>query len=92
MSKTFKDLNFTFEIDTSCITCRDGFCLSNATLKSTGEDCNISVYTNPDFTDIQILVSSNSNTGSCEDLEQFFDSEESAVEFLCNSFNGFKCS
>lgn len=92
MSKTFKDLNFTFEIDSSCMTCRDGFCLSNATLKSTNEDCNISVFTNPDFTDIQITVSYNSNTDSNVDLEQFFDSEDSAVEFLCDSFNGFKCS
>lgn len=92
MPKTFKELNFTFELDSNCITCRDGFCLSNATLKSNNEERNICVYTNPDFTDIQIVVHKNSSTESSEDFEKFFDSEESAVEYLCSTFNNFKCS
>ena len=91
MSKTFKDLNFTFEEDENCVSCRNGMCISNATLKDSGKEMNVCVYTNNDFTDILITASDNSSTESNSDIEKSFTSENSAVEFLCQTFSNFKC-
>lgn len=91
MSKTFTDLNFTFNVDEQCVTCRDGFCLSNATLKETGEDYNVCIYTNHDYSDIQVTASKNSSSDNENDIDNHFESESDAVEFLCSTFSNFKC-
>lgn len=89
--KTFKDFNLTFELASNCQSCRDGYCSSTAVYSKTGEDFNLSIYTNPTYTDIQIVANSSSNTDSTQDIEVYFDSEEKAVKFLCENFNDFKC-
>lgn len=91
MAKTFKDLNFHFEIDSNCVTCRDGSCISNAVLQENGEEYNVCVYTNSDYTDIQISASKNSNSSSNTDIDELFTSENDAVTFLCDKFSNFKC-
>jgi hypothetical protein len=60
-------------------------------LLTSGDDYNVEIFTNPDFTDIQIVASSNSSSTSHSDFDEYFSTEQEAVEFLCNNFSNFKC-
>lgn len=89
--KTFKDFKLQFEPLSDCATCRDGYCSNTAIYSKTGEEYNVEIFTNSDFSDIQITATSNSNVNSSEDIDQYFDCEENAVKFLCENFSNFKC-
>tara|TARA_R110000868_G_scaffold33215_1_gene120814 strand:- start:2928 stop:3203 length:276 start_codon:yes stop_codon:yes gene_type:complete len=89
--KTFADFNLQFEQLSECLTCRDGYCSNTSTYNKTGEEYNVQISTNPDYTDIEISATSNSNTNSSSDIVEYFNSEESAVDFLCKNFNAFRC-
>ncbi len=89
--KTFADFKLQFTALSDCATCRDGYCSNTATLSTSGEDYNVEIFTNPDFTDIQIVASSNSSSTSQSDFDEYFSTEQDAVKFLCNNFSNFKC-
>lgn len=89
--KTFADFNLHFEQISECMTCRDGYCSNTSIYIKDGQEYNVQIFTNPDYTDIEISASSNSNTDSTSDIVQQFNSEVSAVKFLCENFINFKC-
>lgn len=89
--KTFADFNLQFEELSDCMTCRDGYCSNTSTYIKNGEEYNVQIFTNADYTDIEISASSNSNTDSSFDLQESFNSETEAVKFLCENFSEFKC-
>ena len=89
--KSFADFKLQFTALSDCATCRDGYCSNTATLSTSGDDYNVEIFTNPDFTDIQIVASSNSSSTSHSDFDEYFSTEQEAVEFLCNNFSNFKC-
>ena len=89
--KTFADFKLQFTALSDCATCRDGYCSNTATLSTSGEDYNVEIFTNPYFTDIQILATSNSSSTSESDFDEYFSTEQDAVDFLCANFSNFKC-
>ena len=89
--KTFADFNLQFEQLSNCLSCRDGYFSNTSIYNSDGQEYNVQIYTNPAYTDIQISASCNSNTFSDSDISVHFNSEESAVQFLCKNFSSFKC-
>jgi len=91
--RTFKDLNLNFDFDEEiiCNTCRDGSCHNIATCTKDNVEYSVHISTNPDFTDINVSAVTTSNTESGDDIDEYFTNENDAVEFICKTFTDFKC-
>jgi hypothetical protein len=88
---TFAEIGLTFNFDSECVTCKDGNCHNVATCKKDGQDYNVHVSTNQDYTDINIYASCSSSNDSVGNIDKDFSSEKEAVNFLCQTFDSFKC-
>jgi hypothetical protein len=89
--KTFEDVGIYFTSGSGCITCRDNSCQNTVTLKDSDEEYLVHISTFPDRSEFRIHASSNANTASTDDFCLDFVNEHDAVQYVCDTFNWFKC-
>jgi hypothetical protein len=89
--KTFADVGVVFTAGSGCHTCRDNSCQNTVPLKTTGEDYNVHISTDPARTEFLIHASSSANIAAGDDIEEFFVDEAKAVKYVCDTFEWFKC-
>jgi hypothetical protein len=89
--KTFADVGIIFTAGSGCITCRDNSCQNTVTLKDSDVEYHVHISTYLDRSEFRIHASSNSNTETADDICIDFDNEHDAVQFVCDTFNWFKC-
>ena len=88
---TFAELGLSFNFDSDCVTCKDGNCHNIATCKKDGQDYNVHISTNQEYTDINIYATCSASNDSIDNVDMDFTSELDAVRFICETFNGFRC-
>lgn len=96
---TFRELGITFTKDQNCPSCKSGTCHGRAT--GIHQDIeyyiHVSVYESYctdacTSTEYSIDVSENSSTFSGNDLNRAFTVELDAINYLLDTFVGFKCN
>lgn len=91
MEKTFKELGLTFDFTEGCVTCGEGSCHNVSTSLLDGEEYSVHIQTDGDMSVFIINATKTANTSHDNDIEEVFYSEEGAVDYLCNTFESFKC-
>jgi len=91
MSKTFEDLGLRFDFDNSCVTCKDGSCHAMVTSKKNGNEYSVHISTDEEMNEFEIYASQSSSTFSGLEIHETFTEEDKAVDFLCSTFQNFKC-
>ncbi len=89
--KTFAEVGIIFTSGSGCITCRDNSCQNTVTLKNSEKEFNVHISTYQDRSEFRIHASLNTNTEAADDICEDFDNEHDAVQFVCDTFNWFKC-
>ena len=89
-NKTFEKIGVHFTSD-NCLTCQNNTCHNQ--VKSLKDDIEYSVHITADFDNnyYRILACESANSFSQFDIEATFRKEHDAVEFLCKTFERFKC-
>lgn len=90
--QTFKDLGLDFSYDSACITCSNGSCHTIVQSKLDGKEYSVHISVSPDGYTYSVTATENSSTNSNSDIEESFNNETTAVQFVCKTFDGFKCS
>lgn len=88
--KTFAELGLTFEFDENCATCTDGSCHNISTYKNDGEEYSVHISTDKEFQNFTVYAYPISDIDESA-IDESFDNEEKAVNFICTNFAGFKC-
>lgn len=89
--KTFAEYGIDFTSGSGCITCRDNSCQNTVTLKNSDVEYHVHISTYSDRSEFRIHATTNSNTGTIDEFCEDFQNEHDAVEFVCETFNWFKC-
>lgn len=89
--KTFAEYGIYFTPGSGCITCRDNSCQNIVTLKNSDIEYLVHISTYADRSEFRIHATKNSNTDTHDDICEDFKNEHDAVEFVCETFNWFKC-
>lgn len=87
--KTFKDLGLEFKANSDCVTCDGYSCHNNLIHKITGKEYNvhISIDTENDHYSIYATLNSTSDF----EIEENFDNENEAVNYLLENFENINC-
>lgn len=89
--KTFSELGLDFSEGSGCHSCKDMSCHNNVPSKIDGLEYNVHISMNPDRTEFTVHATPNSTTFTHTDIEANFEDEQSAVGFVCNLFEWFRC-
>ena len=89
--RTFEDLGFTFDFDEECATCQNGSCHNIAVCKKDGKEYSVHISTNKEKEFFDIYGYTNSSTDSDDDFYESFTDENEAVNYVCSTFDNFKC-
>ena len=91
LPKTFKDFGLEFHYDKNCVTCSDGNCHNIVTSKHDGREYSVHISTDREGTFFSVYATEQVNTSADTDIFKTFTEENVAVEFVCDTFDWFKC-
>jgi hypothetical protein len=89
--KTFEKLDIRFENADGCLTCGGNDCHNNVSSKRNGIEYNVHIAADFMNNVFKITANENPNTFSKDDIDEIFDNEHDAVDFLCKNFERFTC-
>ena len=88
---TFSELGISFQQTSNCVTCDGLSCHKTVQHKTNGLEYNVHISTLENSGQFCIDATLSSNTSSPHDIHESSLTEEQAVKFICDNFDGFKC-
>ena len=86
MIKRFQDLGIT-----DCVTCEGQTCSGYAVNNESNEEYNLTISYDFENEKFSIVGCSSSNVGCPNDIDEYFESEEEAVNYLQITYSNFRC-